>query len=147
MATDERDLIEKLRRIEALYSRPGTDGEREAAARARDRILSRLKESRAPRTEAPPQSAIDPEIEYRFSLVDPWSRRLLMALLRHHGVVPYRRPGQRRTTIRARVSRRFVDQVLWPEFCEFEKELREYFDQCTDRIIEQALRSSTEKRP
>lgn len=150
---DEKDLIEKLRRIEALYSRPGTEGEREAAARARDRILSELRKSSTsrtgmpPKTGVPPRPAPDPEVEYRFTLADPWSQRLLLALLRHHGVVPYRRPGQRRTTIRARVSRRFVDDVLWPEFREFERELREYFDRCTDRIIEQALRASSgEKR-
>lgn len=147
MALDERDLIEKLRRIEALYSRPGTDGEREAAARARDRILSRLHESSPANTRTAPKPAADPEVEYRFSLADPWSQRLLHALLRHHGVVPYRRPGQRRTTIRARVPRRFVDEVLWPEFREFERELRDYFDECTERIIDQALRASTGARP
>ena len=141
MTTDEQRLIEKLRRIEALFSRPGTDGERDAAAHARDRILKQLDEStlRTPVYE-------DPPIEYRFSLADPWSQRLLLALLRHHGIVPYRRRGQRRNVITARVSRRFVDEVVWPQFREFERELREYFDQCTDRIIDEALSSATGER-
>jgi hypothetical protein len=39
----EEQLVEKLRRIEALHARPGSDGERQAAARARERIEARLK--------------------------------------------------------------------------------------------------------
>jgi len=138
--TEEEQLIEKLRRIEALFARPGTDGERVAAERARDRILQRLQTTAGTRPRAAPR---EPLVEFRFSLADPWSRRLLHALLQHHGFAPYRRPGQRRTTIRARVPRRFVDDVLWPQFREFERELRDYFDRCTDRIIEQALASGT----
>jgi len=42
---DEARRIEKLRAIEALYVRPGTDGERTAAHDARERILARLRES------------------------------------------------------------------------------------------------------
>jgi hypothetical protein len=135
--TDEQHLIEKLRRIEALFARPGTDGERIAAGRARDRILQRLRE-----TPAKPAAQEEILIEFRFSLADPWSQRLLNALLRHHGVSPYRRRGQRRNVITARMSRRFVDEVLWPQFREFERELRDYFDSSTERIIDQALASS-----
>jgi len=143
VTSEEGQLIEKLRRIEALFARPGTDGERDAAARARDRLLQRLGRS-APRVEV----AEDPAVEYRFSLTDPWSQRLLHALLRHHGFATYRRRGQRRNTIRAKVPKRFVDEVLWPQFCEFERELREYFEGCTQRIIEQALSTpSHTKRP
>ena len=40
---DERKLIEKLRRIEALYAGAATSGERVAAANARDRIRERLR--------------------------------------------------------------------------------------------------------
>lgn len=136
MRSEEEQLIEKLRRIEALFARPGTDGERVAAERARDRILERLQSTLGTRPQAAPRETL---VEFRFSLADPWSRRLLHALLHHHGFAPYRRAGQRRTTIRARVPRRFVDEVLWPQFREFERELRDYFDRCTDRIIEQAL--------
>jgi len=54
MNEDDR-LIEKLRKIEALYAEPGREGERRAAGAA---------------------------IEYRFSMIDPWSRSLFGALLR-----------------------------------------------------------------
>jgi hypothetical protein len=139
VAIDEQQLIEKLRRIEALFSRPGTDGERDAAARARDRILERLRDiapHRGPSRQSAPR---EPEVEYRFSLADPWSQRLLYALLRHHGIAPYRRRGQRRHIVTVRATRTFIDDVLWPQFREFERELRDYFDECTDRIIDEAL--------
>ena len=136
MQTEEQSLIEKLRRIDALFSRPGTEGERVAAERARERILQRLAE--VPR--------VEPEVEFRFKLVDPWSQRLLLALLRRHGIRTFRKRGQRRDSIMALARRSFVDEVLWPQFREFERELREYFDRSTERIIERALGASVHGR-
>lgn len=133
MQNEEERLIEKLRRIEALFARPGSDGERLAAELARERIRSRLAEI----------GRQEPPVEYRFSLSDVWSRRLLAALLRRYGVEPYRYHGQRRTTLMARVSPRFVDETLWPEFQELQSTLAEYFDQFTTRVIARALHADT----
>jgi len=121
--------VEKLRRIEALHARPGSEGERQAAERARERIQARLKELEAE----------EPPIEFRFSLADQWSRHLFVALLRRYGVEPYRYRGQRRTTVMARLSRSFVNDTLWPEYMELQRTLAAYFDALTDRVIEQAL--------
>jgi hypothetical protein len=129
--TEETRLIEKLRRIEALFARPGTDGERMAAERARDRIIARLQDV----------EKRDPTVEYKFSLLDQWSQRLLFALLRRYGIVPYRYRGQRRTTIMARVSKTFVDETLWPEFQALRSTLQTYFDDFTTRVIAEALKS------
>jgi hypothetical protein len=131
--SEEARLIEKLRRIEALFARPGTEGERLAAERARQRILARLRESEKQ----------EPTIEFRFSLTDQWSRRLFIALLRRYGITPYRRHGQRRTTIMAKVTDRFVRETLWPEFEALQATLQEYFDEFTSRIIAQALHADT----
>lgn len=132
-------LLEKLRRIEALFARPGTEGERAAAEQARRRILERLGPDAPkdpPRTATRPQP--EPTVEFRFTLRDPWSKRLLVALLDRHGIAPFQRRGQRRTTVRARLSRRFVDEVLWPEFVALDRELRRELDRATDRILERA---------
>lgn len=126
---DEKRLIEKLRRIEALFARPSTEGERAAAASAMERIRARLREL----------EKVDSPIEYRFTLPDRWSHRLLVALLRRYGARPYRYPGQRRTTIMAKVSRRFVDETLWPEFEQFHATLVSYIEEVTQRVISQAL--------
>ena len=42
MPSDYDQLIAKLRKIEQLFARPGTDGERQAARHASDRIRARL---------------------------------------------------------------------------------------------------------
>ena len=125
----EDQLVEKLRRIEALHARPGSEGERQAAERARERIQARLKELEAE----------EPPIEFRFTLADQWSRHLFVALLRRYGLRPYRYRGQRRTTVMARLNRSFVNETLWPEFLELQSTLAAYFDALTDRVIEQAL--------
>ena len=109
--------MEKLRRIEALHARPGSEGERHAAERARERIQARLRELEAE----------EPPIEFRFSLADQWSRHLFVALLRRYGIRPYRYRGQRRTTVMARLSRAFVNETLWPELLELQSTLVAYF--------------------
>ena len=55
---DEGQLIEKLLRIEGLFARPGTDGEKAAAAGAAERIQRRLEEL----------AQQDPPVEYRFAV-------------------------------------------------------------------------------
>lgn len=126
---DESRLIEKLRLIEALFAGSETEGEREAAGRARERILERLKSLERE----------DPPVEYRFSLGDMWSRKVFTALLRRYGIRPYRYSGQRYTTVMARVSKRFVDETLWPEFCEFNETLRAYLSDVTERVVLQVI--------
>jgi cell division septation protein DedD len=126
---DEAKLIEKLRLIEALHSGATTAGEREAAARARERILERLAQIEKE----------DPPLEYRFSMGDMWSRKVFVALLRRYGIRPYRYKRQRHTTVMARVSKRFVDETLWPEFQEISDSLQTYLSEVTDRVVSQVI--------
>ena len=118
MLDEEQQLIAKLRKIEALFARPGTEGERRAAEQASHRIRARL-------------SALEerePAIEFRFSMADAWSRMLFIAVLRRHGLKPYRYHGQRRTTVMVRVVKSFVDATLWPEFLELQAVLHQHFE-------------------
>jgi hypothetical protein len=126
---DESHLLEKLAKIEALFAGTTSDGERVAAAEARRRILERLAEVRA----------LDPPIEYKFSLPDTWSRRVFLALCRRYELAPYRRRGQRYTTVMLKVPRRFVDETLWPEYTELSRALRVYLDEVTERVVRQVL--------
>ena len=126
---EESRLIEKLRRVEALYSRAAHAGEKAAAAGAHDRIRERLESLE--RAEKP--------IEYRFTLSDGWSKSLFLALLRRYGIRPYRYSGQRRTTVMARVTRTFIDEVLWPEFSELSATLRDHLESVTNRVIAEAI--------
>jgi len=126
---DEAKLIEKLRLIEALFSGAATEGERVAAGRARQRILERLERFEKE----------DPPLEYRFSMGDMWSRKVFVALLRRYGIRPYRYKRQRYTTVMARVSKKFVDETLWPQFQEIAETLRSYLSDVTDRVVSRVI--------
>jgi hypothetical protein len=126
---EEQQLIAKLRKIEALFARPGTEGERRAAENASNRIRARLTAL----------EDIEPAVEFRFSLTDAWSRSLFVAVLRRHGLRPYRYRGQRRTTVMVRVVKSYVDATLWPEFLQLQTVLHEHFEAVTKRVIARAI--------
>lgn len=130
---DESKLIEKLRRIEALHAGATTDGERIAAAEAKKRVLARLAEI----------AKADPPVEFKFSISDPWARQVFNALARRYDLKPYRHYGQHRQTVMLKVSKKFVDQTLWPEFSAINEELHKYLHAVTDRVIREALDAST----
>lgn len=125
-------LLERMRRVEALFARTDVPGEKAAAGRARDAILEQIQRYR--------QS--DPPVEFKFTLADAWSRRLFMALARRYGLQPYRYHGQRHTTVMLRISRSFCDNVLWPEYRELSDLLSTHLEQVTSQIISQVLNAS-----
>lgn len=127
--TQEQQLVEKLRRVEALFARTTFEGERVAAANAMDRIRERLRKLQES----------DPPVEYKFTMRDAWSRRLLVALMRRYDIQPYRYHRQRYTTVMARVPASFVDETLWPEFKELNETLRSYLDEVTSRVISESI--------
>jgi hypothetical protein len=128
MAIEER-LQERLRKVEALFFGATTSGEREAAGAAAERLKAKL-------AEMGPQ---DPPVEMKFSMPDPWSVRLFMALCRRYGLRPYRYPRQRSTTIMVRAPRRFFDAVVWRQFSEVHTDLWAYFEETTARLIREAI--------
>ena len=66
---------------------------------------------------------------------DQWSRHLLLALCRRYGMKPYRYYRQRRNTVMVCAPKRFLDQVLWPEFSELDQAQQAYLHQVTLRVI------------
>jgi hypothetical protein len=125
----EGTLLEKLRKIEALHAGTAMEGEREAARRAAERIRARLAELRGR----------EKEVEYRYSLPDPWKRRLFVALCRRYKLQPYREHGQRYSTVMVRAPQTFHERTLWPEFQALAKELDEHLDELTTRVIREAI--------
>jgi hypothetical protein len=121
----EAQLRAKLHKIEALFAGAATAGERAAAGAAAERIRTRLR--RFEQAEA--------AIEMRFSLPDPWSRRLFLALARRYGLRPFRYPRQRASTVMLRAPRSFLAEVLWPEFLEIDAALHSWLEMVTERII------------
>lgn len=132
MRTDA-EIRDKLRKIEALFAGATTPGERQAAEAARERIQQRLREF---------QKAEKPE-EWRFALENPWSRQLFVALARRYGLEPFRRHGQRRTSVMVSAPRGFVEGTLIPEFEELNRVLVEHLNALATEIITSALAADT----
>lgn len=129
----ESALRERLRKIEALFAGAGTPGERDAAGAALRRIRARLDEAK--------QSSRP--VEMQFSIHDPWSRKLFIALARRYGLRPFRHYRQRRTTLMLEVPQAFLDTVFWPEFQELDMALRTYLDAVTERVIQEEVHKDT----
>ena len=127
--TDDRQIREKLAKIKALFAGATSAGERQAAQAAMDRLQQRI-------DGIPPGTQVDdPTVEFRFSLTNPWSLRLFLALARSKGYRPYRHPRMRRTSVCLRIGRQAVNADLWPEYLEMNKVLTEYLSELADHII------------
>lgn len=125
----EGTLLEKLRKIEALHAGTTVDGEREAARRAAERIRARLAELRGR----------EQDELFRYSLPDPWKRKLFVALCRRYGMTPYRERGRRYSTVLVRAPKSFQERTLWPEFLALAEELDAHLRELTDRVIREAI--------
>lgn len=130
---DEDELRGKLRKIEALFAGAKTEGEREAAGAAAERIRRRLAEI----------GSREPAVEMRLSIHDPWSRKLFLALARRYGIEPYRYPRMKRQTLVVNAPRSFVEDVLWPEFSELNVALTSYLMSATERVITDVIHADT----
>lgn len=135
--SDEAQLREKLRKLEALFAGAVTPGEKQAAEAALERIRARF--SGLEQT--------DPGTQIQVCLPDVWSRRLFLARCRRYGLKPYRLARQRATTVRLRVPKTFADQVLLPEFRELNAELARYLDAVTTRLIREEVHRDTSEAP
>jgi hypothetical protein len=124
---DEERLKQKLRAIEALFAGATTPGERDAADRARQRIAALLVQRQGDRV-----------IEWQFT-VNPWSKRLLVALARRYGLEPYRYRGQRHTTLVVQASERFLKKTFGPEFDRMCETLYEHLTEVTERVVSEVL--------
>ena len=66
---DQQDIRERLAKLEALFARGATEGERAAAGAALERLQARLDLGGSPRDES--------EIELQYTLPDVWAVHLL----------------------------------------------------------------------
>ena len=132
--TNDRLLREKLHKIEALFAGAATAGEKEAAGAAAMRIRAKLASSQAS----------EPPAEIRFAVSDAWSRQLFIALCRRYGIRPFRYRRMHKQTVVVKAPKSFVEQVLWPEFQELNRELATYLAEVTDKLIREEVHGETE---
>ena len=133
MLSEDR-LREKLRKIEALYAGAATAGEKSAAGAAAERIRRQFETaSQKERAE-----------EFKFSIPDPWSRQLFIALCRRYGIRPFRYTRMHRQTVMVHAPASFVQMTLWPEFEELSHALTAHLDEMTRKIIRDEVHEATQ---
>ena len=120
------DLHAKIKKIEALIAGGKSEGERQAAELAKNRILERfhLEEAAKP-------------IEYTVPLSNYWKKKLFVALCNKYQIRTYRYKRQKYTTTMLRANPHFVDNVLWPEFNKYSAMLEELIEVIINDLISQ----------
>ena len=110
------DIADKIRKIEALIAEAKSDGERQAAEFAKQRLHDKM--------------AAQP-LEYTVRLDSRWKKQLFLAICCKHGLHTYRYARQKYTTTMIRVSKPFMDTILWPEYNKYASIL----DKLTNEIL------------
>jgi hypothetical protein len=132
-------LLRTLHKVQSLRARAGTPGEERAAAEAEERILARLHAIAGGRfaghRKPPPEERV---ILHRFSIKDPWTRKLFFALLERDGFDPLFYPRQHAHTVRVRAPEGAMDR-LWREFRGLSARLRRELEEVTDKVIRTEL--------
>lgn len=119
-------LFDKLAKIEALIQRSSSEGERQAALLAKERVLTTFSERQS-----------NMPIEFVVTVNSPWKKRLFVALCYKHGFKTYRYHRQKYTTTRLRISKSNMKEMLWPEFERYAKVLEE--------LVEEIMQDLTDK--
>jgi hypothetical protein len=130
---EAEDIRDRLAKLEALFARGSTAGERAAAGVAMERLQARL--------DLGVEEPREREIEVQYSLPDVWAVRLFVALCRKHGVKPYRYPRQRRTTVMVRVRKSAFEQKVMAEFEKLHGELMSYFGEMVNHLIAEVMKA------
>ena len=114
------DILEKIRKVEALIERAGSEGERQSAIFAKERLE---------------KSQARAEKEYSISTQDLWHKKLFVAICHKYNLKPDRYYRQKHTTVMVRISKRFLDKTVWPEYLKYAKILEELVDEITTEVI------------
>jgi hypothetical protein len=114
------DIADKIRKIEALIAGAKSDGERQAAEFAKQRLQEKI-------TAQP--------IEYTVRLHSRWEKKLFVAICSKHGLRTYRYMRQKHTTAMLRVAKPFMDLVLWPEYNKYASILHKLTEEISTDLI------------
>ena len=133
MTIPQQNIRDRLAKLEALFARGATEGERAAAGAALERMQARL--------DLGGKAAAEPEIELQYSLPDVWAVKLFVALCRKHEIKPYRYPRQRRTTVMVRVRKSEFERTIAAEFQSLHRELTGYFSEMVEHLIGNVMKS------
>lgn len=111
---------EKISKIQALIERASSEGERQAATLAKERILRR--------------QAQEP-IEYRLRLRSPWQKNLFLTLCKKYGLRAYRYPKQSHNTAMVRAAPALMDELLLSELKKYSDMLQDLIQEVLDTVL------------
>ena len=114
------DIADKIRKIEALIAGAKSDGERQAAEFAKQRLQEKI-------TAQP--------LEYTVRLHSRWEKKLFVAVCSKHGLRTYRYMRQKYTTAMVRVAKPFMDLVLWPEYNKYASILHKLTEEISTDLV------------
>ncbi len=114
------DIADKIRKIEALIAGAKSDGERQAAEFAKQRLQEKI-------TAQP--------VEYTVRLHSRWEKKLFVAICSKHELRTYRYMRQKYTTAMVRVAKPFMDLVLWPEYNKYASILHKLTEEISTDLI------------
>jgi hypothetical protein len=114
------DIVDKIRKIEALIAGAKSDGERQAAEFAKQRLQEKI--------------TMQP-VEYTVRLHSRWEKKLFVAICSKYGFRTYRYMRQKYTTAMIRVAKSFMDSVLWPEYNKYASILHKLTEEISTDII------------
>lgn len=123
------NILEKIQKVEALIERAGTEGKRQAAIQAKER-LEKLK----------PKD----DIEYTIRTEDLWHKKLFVAICHKYKLKTYRYYRQKYTTVMVWISKELLDKVVWPEYLKYSKMLEELVDEITAEVISKIHKDEAE---
>ncbi|MGL1890105.1 MAG: hypothetical protein OCD02_00695 [Spirochaetaceae bacterium] len=106
----EFEVHQKLQKIEKLYYGAKTTGERVSAKKAKVRILNKIKSE-------------DKATIYKFKLDNELNVDLLLNVMYKYEIDEFKKSKKQPTTVIAKVSAKFVDRVLWPEYLSTPKKM------------------------
>jgi hypothetical protein len=124
-------LTDKIKKIEALLAGAKTEGERQAATLARERLLGKQKET---------------PLEYSIRTDSYWKKQLFLAICQKHQLYPYRYARQKRTTTMVRAQPSLMQGVIWPEFQKYSDMLEELVKELMDDLISKIHTGIEEER-
>jgi hypothetical protein len=114
------DIADKIRKIEALIAGAKSDGERQAAEFAKQRLQGKI---------------IAQPMEYTVRLHSRWEKKLFVAICSKYGLQTYRYMRQKYTTAMVRVAKPFMDLVLWPEYNKYANILHKLTEEISTDLI------------
>jgi hypothetical protein len=116
------DIADKIRKIEALIAGAKSDGERQAAEFAKQRLQEKI--------------TVQP-IEYTVRLHSRWEKKLFIAICKKHGLQTYRYARQKYTTAMIRIAEPIMNSVLWPEYKKYAGLLEGLVQDIVNDLIDQ----------